>query len=147
MSNDAESAATPGGRAPTSQRLDKWLWCARVVKTRTQAAALVSGGKIRVNRIKTDKPAHAVKVGDVITASVGARVRVLAVKSIGDRRGSADIARLLFDDLTAPVTPAHPASGDAPAPGAEAAAGRRESGAGRPTKRDRRMIDRLKGEF
>jgi ribosome-associated heat shock protein Hsp15 len=147
MGNDAENAGTSGGSVATSQRLDKWLWCARVVKTRTQAAALVSGGKIRVNRIKTDKPAHAVKVGDVITASVGARVRVLAVKAIGDRRGSADIARLLFDDLTAPVVPVEgKAAGDVH-PQPIGPAGHRDTGSGRPTKRDRRLIDRLKGEF
>lgn len=155
MANKAESAArsatSPDGPAAISQRLDKWLWYARVVKTRTQAAALVSGGKVRVNRVKTDRPAHAVKVGDVITASVGARVRVLAVKAIGDRRGSADIARLLFDDLTAPVASAGSESSDGPAGGrareAHASTGRRDSGSGRPTKRERRLTDRLKGEM
>jgi ribosome-associated heat shock protein Hsp15 len=144
---NAANAETPGGSVATSQRLDKWLWCARVVKTRTQAAALVSGGKIRINRIKTDKPAHAVKVGDVITASVGARVRVLAVKAIGDRRGSADIARLLFDDLTAPVVPVEGEVATDAHSQANGPAGHRDSGSGRPTKRDRRLIDRLKGEF
>lgn len=144
MANDAASPIKPVSAVAVSQRLDKWLWCARLAKTRTQAAALVSGGKIRVNRIKTDKPAHAVKVGDVITASLGPRVRVLAVKAIGDRRGSAEVARLLFDDLTAPVESA--AASDAARkvlPPAE----RREAGAGRPTKRDRRLIDRLKGSL
>lgn len=144
MANDAASPIKPVSAVAVSQRLDKWLWCARLAKTRTQAAALVSGGKIRVNRIKTDKPAHAVKVGDVITASLGPRVRVLAVKAIGDRRGSADVARLLFDDLTAPIESA--AASDAARtvlPPAE----RREAGAGRPTKRDRRLIDRLKGSL
>lgn len=147
MGNDAESAETTGGSVATSQRLDKWLWCARVVKTRTQAAALVSGGKIRINRVKTDKPAHAVKVGDVITASVGPRVRVLAVKAIGDRRGSAEIARLLFDDLTAPAIPVGANADGTPDAQANGAAGHRDSGSGRPTKRDRRLIDRLKGEL
>jgi ribosome-associated heat shock protein Hsp15 len=143
MADDAESAGKQGASAAVSQRLDKWLWCARLAKTRTQAAALVSGGKIRVNRIKTDKPAHAVKVGDVITASLGPKVRVLAVKAVGDRRGSADVARLLFDDLTAPtISPGANRVSDHPA-----APGIRDSGAGRPTKRDRRLIDRLKGEI
>jgi ribosome-associated heat shock protein Hsp15 len=129
--------------APASQRLDKWLWCARLAKTRTQAAALVTGGKIRVNRVKTDKPAHAVKPGDVITASLGPRVRVLAVKAIGDRRGSAEVARLLFDDLTAPAAP----DAAVPPPEIVPVTGKRDSGAGRPTKRERRQIDRLKGEY
>lgn len=130
-----------GKPTAVSQRLDKWLWCARIARTRTQAAALVSGGKIRVNRLKVDKPALAVKVGDVITASLGPRVKVLAVKAIGEKRGPASSAQLLFDDLTAP----------APAPAVQKAAGdfqsgQREAGAGRPTKRDRRAIDRLKQE-
>lgn len=147
MGKDAESAETPGGSVATSQRLDKWLWCARVVKTRTQAAALVTGGKIRINRVKTDKPAHAVKVGDVITASVGPRVRILAVKAIGDRRGSAEIARHLFDDLTAPAISERTNGDGTPNSKVNGPAGHRESGSGRPTKRDRRLIDRLKGEF
>ncbi len=147
MSDGQDSDSEPGARSlATSQRLDKWLWCARVVKTRTQAAALVSGGKVRVNRVKTEKPAYAVKPGDVVTASVGAHVRVLAVKAIGDRRGSADIARLLYDDLTAPAVAA---AGEPALPSGVSAAptGRRDSGSGRPTKRDRRLIDRLKGEI
>lgn len=143
MADDAGSVVKPGASAAVSQRLDKWLWCARLARTRTQAAALVSGGKIRINRIKTDKPAHAVKVGDVITASLGPKVRVLAVKALGDRRGSAEIARLLFDDLTAPTTP--PDGKSKPEP--EIPSGLRDSGAGRPTKRDRRLTDRLKGDF
>jgi ribosome-associated heat shock protein Hsp15 len=147
MAAEAASGGTSG--AAVTQRLDKWLWCARVAKTRTQAAALVSSGKVRINRIKTDKPAHAVKIGDVITASVGPRVRVLAVKAIGDKRGSAEIARALFDDLTAPVAQGEGASATGPADQdvRRAGGGERQAGAGRPTKRDRRLIDRLKGEF
>jgi ribosome-associated heat shock protein Hsp15 len=135
---------SPNAAAPSSQRLDKWLWCARLAKTRTQAAALVSAGKIRVNRIKTDKPAYMVKAGDVITASLGPRVRVLAIKAVGDRRGSAEVARLLFDDLTAPDH----GTGSAQAPTRDLSepVARRDTGAGRPTKRDRRLLDRLKGE-
>ena len=83
------------------------------------------------------------KVGDVITASLGPRVRVLAVKAMGDRRRSAEIAKLLFEDLTAPVVP--DAKEVAAQPGSPP--GHRESGTGRPTKRDRRLIDRLKEEF
>jgi len=144
MAGKAESVGGKDAPAAASQRLDKWLWCARLAKTRTQAAALVAAGKIRVNRVKTDRPAHAVKVGDVITASLGPRVRVLAVKAVGDRRGSAEAARLLFDDLSPPVAPPAAAAG-----GAEGAASlpRRDPGAGRPTKRDRRLIDRLKDQL
>jgi ribosome-associated heat shock protein Hsp15 len=144
----AGGVATPGDTSgpAAAQRLDKWLWYARIARTRTQAAALVTGGKIRVNRVKTDKPAHAVKVGDVITASLGPRVRVLAVRGLGERRGSAEMVKALFDDLSAPAA----APGGDAIPGGSAKAGRpgqRGAGAGRPTKRDRRLIDRLKGEF
>lgn len=141
MAKDEASAGKSGHSVAATQRLDKWLWCARLAKTRTQAAALVSSGKIRINRIKTEKPAHAVKAGDVITASLGPKVRVLSVKAIGDRRGSADIARLLFDDLTPAPVPSATASGS------EGPSAHRDSGTGRPTKRDRRLTDRLKGEF
>jgi ribosome-associated heat shock protein Hsp15 len=142
MSDDAANVGNSSESAAASQRLDKWLWCARLAKTRTQAAALVTGGKIRINRIKTEKPAHAVKIGDVITASLGPKVRVLAVKAIGDRRGSAGIARLLFYDMT----PAPPPS-EKSAEMSDGPSGFRDSGTGRPTKRDRRLTDRLKGEF
>jgi ribosome-associated heat shock protein Hsp15 len=138
--SDAVSPGAEKSGGAISQRLDKWLCCARVAKTRTQAATLITAGKIRVNRMKIDKPAYAVRAGDVVTASVGPRVRVLAIKGIGDRRGSPEVAKALFDDLT-PRTPI----GAATLGGGRA--GQREHGAGRPTKRDRRLIDRLKGEL
>ncbi|MDX2306904.1 MAG: RNA-binding S4 domain-containing protein [Hyphomicrobium sp.] len=128
-----------------SQRLDKWLWCARVAKTRTQASTLVTSGKIRVNRVKTDRPAHQVRPGDVITASVGPRVRILKVLALGIRRGPPADARLIVEDLSPVENSA--STGVSPAgQGRNPAAGRREPGSGRPTKRDRRLTDRLKGE-
>lgn len=143
MGEDAESAGGRGAAASPSQRLDKWLWCARLARTRTQAAALVAAGKIRVNRIKVDKPAHPIRAGDVVTASLGPRVRVLAVKAMADRRGPAPSACLLFDDLTAPATGG--AGAHRPVTAGASDAGQRDTGAGRPTKRDRRRIERLKG--
>lgn len=144
MTGEAKASA-PTGPALT-QRLDKWLWCARLAKTRTQAAALVTGGKIRVNRVKTDKPSHAVRAGYVITASLGPRVKVLKIVAIAERRGSADLARELFEDLTPPVDQATDGRGPR---GADQFAGRtaaREPGSGRPTKRERRQLDRLKDD-
>jgi len=145
----ADDEATSG--APTGQRLDKWLWFARVVKSRTLAAGLVTGGKVRVNRTKIDKPAHVLKIGDVVTVSLGRKVRVLKVVAAGTRRGPAAEAQGLFEDLTPAINPA--ASGSsAPTAGAQAegpfriaTATGREPGAGRPTKRDRRLIERLRG--
>jgi ribosome-associated heat shock protein Hsp15 len=121
------------------QRLDKWLWFARVVKSRTLAAALVETGKVRVNRVRAEKAAQSVRAGDVLTVSVHKAVRVLKVLAPGERRGPAAEARMLYDDLTPPAVPAGGA-GAAPATAA------REPGTGRPTKRDRRAIDRLTGE-
>lgn len=116
-----------------SQRLDKWLWHARVVKTRTLATKLVAGGNVRVNRTPTAKPSHALKLGDVLTISVHARVRILSVRGFMDRRGSAECAALLFADLTPPFVTTEAAPG----------AAQRVAGSGRPTKRDRRLTDRF----
>jgi ribosome-associated heat shock protein Hsp15 len=116
-------------------RIDKWLWFARVVKSRTLAAGLVEGGKVRVNRERTTKPSQNVRVGDVLTISVGPRIRILEVVAIGTRRGPAAEAQALYVDRSPPVIVA-------PQP-LQPAGIERPSGAGRPTKRDRRLIDRL----
>jgi ribosome-associated heat shock protein Hsp15 len=81
------------------QRLDKWLWHARVVKARTSAAALVAAGHVRVNGVREQAPGHAVKVGDVLTIGLDRAVRVLKVVGFSERRGNAAVARLLYDDL------------------------------------------------
>jgi ribosome-associated heat shock protein Hsp15 len=75
----------PGSR----QRLDKWLWCARIVRTREAAAALVQAGHVRVNGQKTLKPGHGAKIGDVLTIVLDRRVRVLCVTGLAERRGPA----------------------------------------------------------
>ena len=78
------------------QRLDKWLWFARIVKTREAASALVETGHVRLNRNKVTKPAHDVKPGDVLTVVLHARVRVLHVVAIASRRGQAGEALNLY---------------------------------------------------
>jgi len=118
------------------QRVDKWLWHARVVRTRTAAAALAGQGQVRVNGERIDAPSRAVRPGDVVTVALD-RVRVLKVLAFSERRGSAADASLLFEDLQ-PRPARTGAASVEPAPAAE-----RESGTGRPTKRDRRAIDRL----
>jgi ribosome-associated heat shock protein Hsp15 len=116
-----------------SVRLDKWLWAARVFKTRSIAADACDGGKVDVNE-QAAKPARALRAGDVIRVSLPqGRRRILKVTALGERRGSATLARTLFEDLTPPEPPRLRL---APPP-------RREPGAGRPTKRERREIDRL----
>ena len=81
------------------QRLDKWLWHARVVKARTSAAALVEGGHVRINGVREKSPGHAVKLGDVVTIGLDHSVRVLKVAGFSERRGDATAARVLFEDL------------------------------------------------
>ncbi len=91
---------TDCGDLRETQRLDKWLWHARVVKTRSLAAQLVAKGKFRVNREKIRKPAHLVKCGDVITAAVFGRVRVLQIAGFSERREPVAEARTLYVELT-----------------------------------------------
>ena len=117
------------------QRLDKWLWFARVVKTRTLAAKLVTEGCVRLNREKVEKPSAMVRLGDVLTIAVHDRVRILKVVAGGERRGPAPEAALLFEDLTPPADPS-----TKPEPGPAD----RDAGSGRPTKRERRQTDRLR---
>ena len=81
------------------QRLDKWLWHARVVKARTSAAALVEAGHVRVNGVREKTPGHSVKAGDVLTIGLDRTVRVLKVVGFSERRGDASAARVLYDDL------------------------------------------------
>lgn len=82
-------------------RLDKWLWQARFFKTRSLAAAVVSGGHLRLNGVRCAKPGHAVAPGDVLTFPQGARIRVVRVLAAGGRRGPAREAQELYADLDA----------------------------------------------
>jgi ribosome-associated heat shock protein Hsp15 len=82
------------------QRLDKWLWFARVVKTRSLATRLVSEGYVRVNAQRVEIPAKPVGPGDVLTIALEGRVAVLRVVGTGSRRGPFSEARLLFEDLS-----------------------------------------------
>jgi ribosome-associated heat shock protein Hsp15 len=81
------------------QRLDKWLWHARVVKARSHAAALVEAGHVRLNGARETAPGHAVKAGDVLTIALDRSVRVLKVLGFSERRGDAATARVLYEDL------------------------------------------------
>ena len=81
------------------QRLDKWLWHARVVKARTSAVALIEAGHVRINGVREKAPGHAVKAGDVLTIALDRSVRVLKVLGFAERRGDASAARVLYEDL------------------------------------------------
>jgi ribosome-associated heat shock protein Hsp15 len=119
------------------QRIDKWLWHARVVRTRSAAAELVMSGHVRINGTRIDAPSRAVRPGDVVTAGLGRTVRVMKVIGFVERRGGSETARTLYQDLSAGTE----AASSKPA-AAEPAA--RQRGTGRPTKRDRRAVDRLR---
>ena len=86
-----------------AQRLDKWLWFARVVKTRPLAKALVEAGKVRINRDRVTSADRLVRLGDVLTVVVGSRVRVLEVIGFAERRGDArSVAAIALDRSPAP---------------------------------------------
>jgi len=82
------------------QRIDKWLWHARMVRTRTAAAALTTGGFVRVNGKRMTAAGHPVRIGDVVTVSLDRTVRVVQVEGLCERRGAAPAARALYRDLT-----------------------------------------------
>lgn len=130
----------PDARAPGHDpaRLDKWLWHARFLKSRSLASKLSKSGKVRVNGTPTDKAHHPVKPGDVLTFPLGPHIRVIKIAAIATRRGSAAEARTLYEDLSPP-----PAGAKRGPPGPPDG-GARLPGAGRPTKSDRRAIDRLR---
>jgi ribosome-associated heat shock protein Hsp15 len=82
------------------QRIDRWLWNARVVRTRTAAAALVVAGHVRLNGVRVTAPGRDVKSGDVVTVTLHAGVRVLKVTGMAPRRGDAESALQLYEELT-----------------------------------------------
>jgi ribosome-associated heat shock protein Hsp15 len=116
------------------QRIDRWLWHARLVRTRTLAAKLAASGHVRLNGQRVAAPARAVRAGDVLTVALPDAVKVVRILTFAARRGGALGARELYEDLTPPL-PREKAT--APDPG-------RDTGSGRPTKRDRRALDRLR---
>jgi ribosome-associated heat shock protein Hsp15 len=92
---------------PDEQRLDAWLWCARLVKNRARAAALVREGHLRVNRQPTAKPHTRLRPGDILTVPLGHGVRVIAVRALALRRGPAAAASLLYDEIPEAPTLLH----------------------------------------
>ena len=82
------------------QRIDKWLWHSRLVRTRAAAAGLAGGGHVRVNGSRVKAPSRMLRLGDVVTVSLYQGVRVLKVAGFSGQRGSSAAARLLYEDLT-----------------------------------------------
>jgi ribosome-associated heat shock protein Hsp15 len=81
------------------QRLDKWLWCARFLKARSDCARLAGEGTIRINRQVTDKAHARLRVGDVLTMPLRGDVRVVRVLALARRRGPATEAQLLYEEI------------------------------------------------
>ena len=88
------------------QRIDKWLWHARVVRTRSAAATLAGAGYVRVNGARIDAASTPVRLGDVITIALDRSVRVLKVLGVAPRRGPSDLTRVLYVELTQATAPA-----------------------------------------
>jgi ribosome-associated heat shock protein Hsp15 len=139
MTDDEPEDDLPDDGAPEPGagrlRLDKWLWYARFFKTRGLAAKLCNGAQVRCSGALVTKAHHAVRPGDVLTFPQGRHIRVIRIKALGARRGPAPEAQALYEDLSPPV-PEEALPRDAA----------RKPGEGRPTKRDRRAIERLRGE-
>lgn len=129
---------TQTDQTPVQQRLDKWLWFARIYKSRSLASKAVAEGAARITRggttSRTNKPSFLVHIGDVVTLSAHKQVRVLEVISPGKRRGPATEAVMLYQDLTAPT------NGSKTTPDQLDTTPRP---AGRPSKKDRRALHEL----
>jgi len=127
------SETQPG--SGSRQRIDKWLFLTRMVKSRSLAQSHIQSGHVRINGERALQPSQMVKTGDRVELALERRDVVLIVKSGGERRGPYEEARLLYEDLTPPpdeakrLTPYEQAM--------------RATGTGRPTKKDRRAIDKL----
>jgi ribosome-associated heat shock protein Hsp15 len=133
----AEAVAAAKAAAPASGetvRVDSWIWSVRLVKTRSMGATACRGGHVRVNGDRV-KPAHALRVGDEVRLRHGGRERIVVVKRLIRKRVGAPVAIECYIDNSPPPPPRE----------ATAPAGIRDRGTGRPTKRDRRELERLRG--
>lgn len=123
--------AAPGS---TSIRVDAWTWAVRIYPTRSAASTACKAGHVKVNGAGA-KPAHQVRIGDKVRARTAGGERVVIVTGLIDKRTSATVAVQNYEDHSPPPPPRE----------ARPAPVLRERGAGRPTKRDRRQVERLRG--
>ena len=131
----------PETSAPGRVRIDKWLWAARFFKTRSLAAEAVAAGKVEVNEERT-KPAKLIQLGDTVSVRLGPYLHVVHVRGISERRGPASVAATLYEETPESLTArAKLAEQHRMAPAAFVYEEK-----GRPTKRDRREIDRFRDE-
>jgi len=137
-----------GRKSQDVLRLDKWFWHARFFKSRSLASKFCQSGKARVNGETIRKAHYMVRQGDTVTFPLGPHVRVIRIKALGTRRGPAPEAQKLYEDLQPPLSKAQQKAEVAVANNDESlppAPPKRGPGSGRPTKSDRRAIDRLMG--
>ncbi|GGJ26088.1 RNA-binding S4 domain-containing protein [Streptomyces brasiliensis] len=127
------AAEAAGPRSGESVRIDSWIWAVRLVKTRSLGATACRGGHVHVNGERV-KPAYSVRVGDEVRLRHEGRERVVVVKRLIRKRVGAPVAVQCYIDNSPPPPPRE----------AVAPAGIRDRGAGRPTKRDRREMERLR---
>ena len=120
--------------APSSVRVDAWVWAVRLYPTRSAATAACRAGHVKVNGASA-KPAQPVRAGDTVRAQTPGGERTVVVTGLIGKRTSAAVAALAYEDRTPPPPPREERPAEV----------RRDRGAGRPTKRDRRVIERLRG--
>ncbi|MFD5296500.1 RNA-binding S4 domain-containing protein [Streptomyces mutabilis] len=128
------AAEAAGPQSGESVRVDSWIWAVRLIKTRSLGATACRGGHVRVNGERV-KPAYSLRVGDEVRLRHEGRERVVVVKRLIRKRVGAPVAVQCYVDNSPPPPPRE----------AVAPAGIRDRGAGRPTKRDRRELERLRG--
>ena len=121
------------------ERLDKFLFYSRALKSRTLAQKIIETGAIRVNSERTDRSDHKVGAGDVLTMALHGRIVIWRILDPGQRRGPASEAQGLYEDISPPPLPRQELSPY------DAAIAQRGEGAGRPTKKERRETDKLRG--
>jgi ribosomal 50S subunit-recycling heat shock protein len=119
------------------QRIDKWLFFARAVKSRSLGAKLASGGNVKINERTSDGADNPVRIGDVLSIRLERQFLVWKVLAFGERRGPAPEAQLLYEDLTPAKTAVESGVKDA----------QREPGSGRPEKKERRAMERLRSDI
>jgi len=119
---------------PSSARVDAWTWAVRLFPTRSAATAAVKAGHVKVNAASA-KPAQSVKVGDTIRIRDTRGERIVKVVGLIDKRVGAPVAVTMYEDLTPAALPKEE----------RVSTGTRDRGAGRPTKRDRRQVEKLMG--
>lgn len=125
--------------AKNSRRLDQWLWYARIFKTRGAASKFCQAKKIRLDGDLISKAKTPVRIGMMLSFTLDEQIKILKIEALGVRRGPAVEAQSLYDDQSPPPPTKEEKIHNSPM--------LRERGAGRPTKTERRAMERLRPEL